>query len=115
MAVLFDSYQWCIVGANVHAIFMKCLMQCQSHIFIDLFNQLISMSFLIPLRAKQVGKFIEIRHKKISLTLGCTAILKPINPQLSQQPAMGFGRNFLKVRLGKKVSPKLYFSSDSAQ
>ena len=28
----------------------------------------------IPLRAKRVGEFIEIRHKKISPTLGCLSL-----------------------------------------
>ena len=55
----------------------------------------------IPLRAKRVGEFIEIRHKKISPTRILSTLevchsvtLWPINPQLYQLSAMGLGRNF---------------------
>ena len=58
----------------------------------------------IPLQAKRVGEFIKISHKKISPTLilgtlGCLSLcnsvtLWPINPHLSQQPAMGLCQNF---------------------
>ena len=68
---------------------------------------------IIPLRAERVGEFIEIRHKNISPTriLGtleclwlCDSVtLSSINPQLSQQPALGLGQNFFFLRpvLGK--------------
>ena len=56
---------------------------------------------------KRVGEFIEFRNKKpsptpILSTLGCLSLchsvtLRPINPKLSQQPAMGLDQNKLRT------------------
>ena len=71
----------------------------------------------IPLRAKRVGEVIEIRHKKIHpsiiwVPLGvCHSVtLRPINPQLSQQPAMGLGqKKIFRSDWAKKYFTNFFF------
>ena len=68
---------------------------------------------LIPLRAKQVGEFFKSGTKKFHPSLGvCDSVtLWPINPRLSQQPAMGLGRNFFLGPIEQKNMSQIFCSS----